>query len=175
MFITISSSLFLSFFCAVPRTANARPQIMMLLPQVWPLLLLPSPPVAQPTSPIEHEAGVNADLFATLEPLVGGPPWLRLHIVLHLEGTAFDFLPCEPLAPRTASALLTGAAVPGDIRCRERRRPTACVLLGRTARTTDELIAHAKRHPSALALGRNDCWTFAASLRDFALLKTEGH
>jgi len=141
---------------------------------IWRALLLALSPA--PDSPV-RKSGASTPLFATFEPLVGGPQWLPLHVVVEVDGEAFDFLPLEPTAPSTALSLASGGAAPGLVRCRTSlRRPssTRSVAIGSTTKTAAALLQHARSHDTGLRLLQNDCWTFAASLRDFACAEEDG-
>ena len=135
---------------------------------IWQAALLWLAPAASPlptTPPTESEIG------AYFEPLVGGPRWLPLHVVVVADGMRFDFLPDAPQEPSTALALLTGGGTPGTVRCRPARpqsRGTRTVLLGTSAKSAADLEAFALSYPTSLSLGRNDCWSFACNLRRFA-------
>ena len=148
---------------------------MAVLLTLWRALLFASPvPLAPPS------AAAAVPLYAELQPLVGGPGWLPLHVAL-LHGDAgrggeavqLDFLPQHPTATATATALLTGGGVAGVVRCRKRsspRRPARrAVLLGYTTKTADALARFAETRPPQLQLLRNDCWTFAAAVARHAL------
>ena len=133
------------------------------------LLQLPlqAPPAAVATSP----AAESSRLIACFEPLVGGPSFLPLHVVIEHEasGSCFDFLPEDPLALETTLALVTGAAVPGKVRHRTARRSRRGVVLGATTKSVDAILNMARQQPSELRLLRNDCWSFAARVRDFCI------
>lgn len=130
-------------------------------------LPLQAPRAAVATSP----AAESSRLIACFEPLVGGPSFLPLHVVIEHEasGSCFDFLPKDPLALETTLALVTGAAVPGKVRHRTARRSRRGVVLGATTKSVDAILNMARQQPSELRLLRNDCWSFAARVRDFCI------
>ena len=121
----------------------------------------------------------SIELFTRSSPLVGGPPWLRLHqsVIARQVGDAarpvsFDFMPVEPTAPRTAAKLLLGRAVPAVVRRVELDVLAGDVVLrGSTARSMDELERWAIGFPQELVLfgaGRSHCRDFVARFLAFA-------
>ena len=132
--------------------------------RLWAALLLPTAPLSPPPPS-------TTPLYACLQPLVGGPRFLPVHVVLRLDGTMYDFLPERPTAADTTLSLLSGRSVPGDIRCRTTAAPLDARwrLVGHTRKSSDDIGAFAQSQPSALALVRNDCWTFASALASYAL------
>ena len=124
----------------------------------------------------------SIELFTRSSPLLGGPPWLRLHqsviarpVGLAARPVCFDFLPVDPTAPRTAAALLLGRAVPAVVR-RVELAPTSVlagevVRRGSTARSMDELERWAIGFPQELVLfgaEQNHCRDFVARFLAFA-------
>jgi len=134
----------------------------------------------QPTSrapPLQQD---DAQLLVRFEPLVGGPRFLPLHVVVEHGEMEFDFLPVAPRAPSTALALLSGGATEGRIRCRPRTsRAAPRALVGMAIKEGVEISSYATELSMELRLQGNDCWTFAANLRDFAcaeaMRETEEH
>ena len=111
-----------------------------------------------------------AVIYVRTQPLVGGPSVLPLHVVVQVHSTDFDFLPLEPTAVATTLALLRGGTVPARTRVRsvaDWQAPRGRAI-GYTSRAAEELRTFAALWPQKLALGRADCWTFAAALFDFA-------
>jgi hypothetical protein len=124
-----------------------------------------------PAAPVP--AASARDVIAELRPLVGGPPFLPLHVVVQHGGREYDFLPQRPTAPQTLAALATGGAVEGRVRCRAVLVRGASarwrVTLGKSSVAPDALEQFARGHPRALRLLQNDCWTFAHAVSQHAL------
>jgi hypothetical protein len=144
---------------------------------LWRALLFPSP-VPPPAVTTHGDAACMAPIYAELQPLVGGPAWLPLHVALLCgdgeDAVQYDFLPQSPSASTTAATLLTGGGVAGVVRCRPRPSraravPQRSVLLGHTKKSQDALAEYAEAQPRQLRLLRNDCWTFAACVASHAL------
>ena len=130
-------------------------------------------PVVPPPPPTPDSRPVRA----ALRPLIGAPPFLKLHVVVEVGGRCFDKIPEEPKSLRGAVALLTGGSIEG----RSRQRPADAeesrggwVLLGYTTRSSPELDEFAATCPSELTLLRDDCWTHAARVARFALSEDDG-
>ena len=149
------------------RRSRLRMALSITRAFVHALLQLPPAPRASPTSPVAE----SSRLIACFEPFVGGPSFLPLHVVIEHEasGSCFDFLPKDPLALETTLALVTGAAVPGLVRHRTARRSRRGAVLGATTKSIDAIQNMTRQHPSELRLLRNDCWSFAARVRDFCI------
>lgn len=64
------------------------------------------------------------NVWLRFSPLVGGPPFLPLHVEVILKQSSqetlhrFDFLPMNPLDPSTIKNLITLRSVPGNVRYR---------------------------------------------------------
>lgn len=137
-------------------------------------------------------AGEAGGLWEVEVPLVGMeaagealgqayPRWMR-HRVLVVgcsEGlVAFDFLPLEPLEPATAGALLTGRAVPGEVRERKlkgKRLPDSLAVrsVGTLHRPTLALRrarAFNGKFDLELKLIRHDCEVYSRELTEHLLL-----
>ena len=124
-----------------------------------------------PPAPAPPAAAGFVPVYAATEPLIGGPPFLALHVCVRHADLLIDFVPRRPTEVATGISLLSGGGVDGQIRCRpasvsapsDRWR-----LLGYSARTSEEMEAYARRQPDMLSLRTNNCWTFARALIDYA-------
>jgi hypothetical protein len=109
-----------------------------------------------------------------LQPLIGGPSWLKLHVQLHLVEDVdnsndnnrnqmrhkFDFVPLQATDPQTLIQLLTLQTVPGEIRTFQSTHPPSLQFCQQY--NNDELH-----------LIFNNCWTFAAKLYWYLLQQQE--
>ncbi|GAX24743.1 hypothetical protein FisN_4Hh301 [Fistulifera solaris] len=109
-----------------------------------------------------------------LQPLIGGPSWLKVHVQVHLVELddngdnriknpirhKFDFVPLNPSDPRTLARLLTLQSVPGEIR---------------TFQSTHQpsLRFCQQYNNNELHLIFNNCWIFAAKLYWYLLQQQE--
>ncbi|KAL1510143.1 hypothetical protein AB1Y20_006475 [Prymnesium parvum] len=133
-------------------------------------LALPLSPAVTPLPPPAGAAYVP--VYARTQPLIGGPSFLRLHVLVRHGLTTFEFIPARPRDPRAAAALLLGQAVDGRVRCAHVRLAErgSWRLLGYSRRQSAEVEAFARRQPSRLSLLSNNCWTFARAVVEFAEL-----
>lgn len=136
--------------------------------KLWQALLFPGALLPPPQAGIEPQ---QANVYARLRPLVGGPSLLRVHVAVACHERVYDFLPAQPSAVGTAAALLSGQEVEGRIRCRPlgRRFDSTWRCLGRTECSPEELREYAEQLPTRLSLTHNNCWTFAGAIAEFAL------
>ena len=144
--------------------------------RLWQAMLLP-PPLQPPHVTTEASPCAALPVRAELQPLVGGPTWLPLHVVVLVGEVQYDFLPSSPQSQKTIVGLLSGRAVPGRVRARshalagsKRKR----VLLGHTSVSHEDLQAFARTRTSRLRLFENDCWTFASAISAYALTDGNG-
>ena len=100
-------------------------------------------------------------------PLIGGPPWLPLHVklILRQDGRDFlyDFVPLDATDTEVLARLTSLQNVPGEIR--------STVLTTKSSKQstkTDDLVLSAQEYcetyPRELNLLTNNCWTFAIGL-----------
>jgi hypothetical protein len=144
---------------------------VMLVLDLWRALFLPATLSAGAAGTTGSDGMIP--IYATARPLIGGPAFLPLHIQVAHAGVAYDFLPCNPSAAGTTATLLLGGSVEGRIRCRpvhSHRLESSWHLLGRTARSSDEVHEFAQRQSTVLCLRTRNCWSFAADLARFALV-----
>ena len=127
---------------------------------LWRLVASTSaPPVPPGTTPV---------LVAT-SPLIGAPPFLRLHVKVRYGQTVLDFVPREPTAPATLRTLLSGRPVDGVIRAMPARGDgDSWRTVGHAALAEQELEEYACGLPPELSLLGNNCWTFASSVVGYA-------
>jgi hypothetical protein len=122
---------------------------------LWRALLLPA--AAQPTP------SAGTPVYASLRPLVGGPAFLPLHVQIEHEGLTYDFLPVDATSMETTRALLSGGAVAGRIRCRNKESvPSRRRLVGFTTRDSEQLRTFAVAQDESLSLTLNN-WCAEAS------------
>lgn len=121
------------------------------------------------SSPHAEPSPGYVPVYANLQPLVGGPRFLCVHVCVLHNNTLLDFLPSRPSDFSVALHLLSGATVDGMVRCRpaQAERET-WRLLGYSTRTSEEVIRFAREQPTLLSLRTNNCWTFARKIIDFA-------
>jgi hypothetical protein len=98
-------------------------------------------------------------------PLIGGPPWLPLHVQVILQGEGeekhkYDFVPKEATRSETLLQLLTFQTVPGELRYFGSSRDTSAELSMLVQRAED-FRSHADPE---LHVMKNNCWTFAWKL-----------
>lgn len=93
-----------------------------------------------------------------LQPLLGGPAWLRVHVQVSLvdshqdnNNNKFDFVPLHPTDPSTLWRLMTLRAVPGQIRVFDSTHAPS-------------LLFCQQYKDNQLHLINNNCWTFALQL-----------
>ena len=126
---------------------------------LWRALLQPATAPPSASSSVPSSVPSSTPVYAALRPLLGGPSFLPLHVQIAHEGTLYDFLPSNPLAPVTTASLLTGQAVEGSIRCRPVRsvgRDPTWRRIGYTARTSNDLLAFAEQQERSLSLTDNN-------------------
>ena len=108
----------------------------------------------------------SGSLGLQVEPLIGGPSWLKLHVqvILEFEGTRrykFDFVPLNPTEPETLQKLVQLQAVPAEWRFLASDKSPQGAL-------EDQFIQKAKlfceKYDSQLHLISNNCWIFAFQL-----------
>ena len=112
----------------------------------------------------------DTPIYGRLQPLVGGPAFLPLHVQIAYNGTRYDFLPLDPTAPTTTSALLRGGSVEGEIRIAsvpEESLSSRWQLIGYSGRPAADLRDFAEAQPTALSLRSNNCFTFGRALTEF--------
>ena len=139
---------------------------------LWLALQLAPPALSAPAAPADR-----VPLYATTEPLIGGPAFLALHVCIRHGDLLIDFVPRRPTALETTAGLLSGGGVAGQIRCRPAGASVASErwrLLGYSARSTEEMEAYARRQSDVLSLRTNNCWTFARAVVDYAQSELEG-
>jgi hypothetical protein len=148
--------------------------------RLWQAILFPPLQPPQLASPPARLTAVHAEL----QPLVGGPSWLPLHVVVDVGDVQYDFLPCSPVAQETTVKLLSGRAVPGIVRARARPASSTRrrrVLLGYSSSSQEDLQVFAKARTSSLRLFENgtsaglDPATSGFSLACAALLPYASH
>jgi hypothetical protein len=111
-------------------------------------------------------------LYLASYPLVGGPPFLKLHVAIVHESNAaimtqFDFLPANLTAAATAFRLLTLQSSPGELRERQLRyRPKNLQYICDTSASVQDLRAFTAAYDDQLHLLNNSCSTFADRLID---------
>ena len=94
-------------------------------------------------------------------PLMGGPPFLPLHVqVVVEEYHKFDFIPRDATKPETLLKLLTLQQVPGELRCI--RTPQANETTSYLTHKATDFTNNYQE--SNLHILSNNCWTFALRL-----------
>ena len=137
----------------------------MLSTPLWLTLQLSGPATAP--YPLDGRVPV----FAATQPLIGGPPFLELHVCIKHGDTLLDFVPRSPTEASTALRLLSGSGVDGLIRCRPAGADDASEawrLLGYSRRSSEDMVVFARKRSRELALRTNNCWTFASSVVGYA-------
>jgi hypothetical protein len=126
-------------------------------------LQLPSRIVLQPPSFI-----ISNELPVKLQccPLMGGPPWLPLHVQVLIQGEGqekhkYDFVPREATSPETLLQLLMLQAVPGELRY---FGPSGDSTSSEVSKLVQRAEDFKSRADPELHLIKNNCWTFAWKL-----------
>lgn len=101
-----------------------------------------------------------------MEPLIGGPSWLPLHVQVVLDGTdKWDFVPQNATNPTTLKSLIMLKSVPGEIRYFPARNDQNDNNNNDAIRMTRQAQAFVDSYTNRdLQLIQNNCWTFALLL-----------
>eukprot|EP00966_Prymnesium_polylepis_P075340 1747455-Prymnesium_polylepis.2 len=126
----------------------------------------------QPERSAVYAATQRSAVYAATQPLIGGPPFLELHVCIRHGDLLVDFVPRRPTELGTAVGLLSGGDVDGQIRCRPAGKGAdgdRWRLLGFSTRSNEDVEAFAREQRLALSLRSNNCWSFARAVVDYAI------
>lgn len=142
------AALFCFFFtlCSLLRVSTS-----LTLPQMQPIRIV--------LKPLPSFISRKTILHLECCPLMGGPPFLPLHVQVVVENDhKFDFVPQDATNAGTVLQLMSFQSVPGDLRYLSAKKTKGSVIVEK-ARDFTENYSNDNLH-----LLNNNCWSFAWKL-----------